>query len=178
MDQEPIPEPDFLDLDATSTEQSDLREVPPLTELPPSTYSFPSSQPGIPLSHPNDATTSASHIKVPLNNAKNLAESAARLAQEEEKERIGLLHDKLAATQNVMANSLSLSDNSKLQPGDEALPKRKKSGSPPPVAYLHDAVIDMAGYHSKEASDQTIRRRRFEDDITASAATRAQKQLM
>ncbi|CAG8581528.1 6614_t:CDS:2, partial [Acaulospora colombiana] len=143
---EPVPEPDFFDLDATSTEQSEQHDIPPLTKLPPSTYGLPSSQPSTSLPHPNDTTASASHIKVPLNNVKDLAESAARLAKEEEKERIGLLHDKLTATQNILGNDMRFpSDDSKSQPGDEALPKHKKSGSPPPVAYLHDAVIDMAG---------------------------------
>ena len=115
-----------------------------------------------------------------------LGKAALAAAKEEEMERLGHLKDKLTAAQNIVANkirpSFGESKPSKPDLGDEALPTHKKSGSPPPVAYLHDVVVDMAGYHSKEASDQTItgpnRSFQFEDDITAAVAKKAQKELM
>lgn len=114
-------------------------------------------------------------------------EAAARVAKEEQNERLGQLKDKFTASANVLSNSLS---RSKAAPGaeeadigDEALPN-KKGASPPPVAYLHDVVVDMAGYHSKQESDQTVTgngeesRYRFEDYLTTTQAARAQEKLM
>jgi phosphatidate phosphatase LPIN len=107
------------------------------------------------------------------------------MAKEEETERAGQLKDKLVATSNMVTNNLRRTRNNEAVPepdvGDEALPNVPK-GSPPPVAHLSDVMIDMAGYHSKDASDQTVTGSespfQFDDYISTSAATRAQKQLM
>ncbi|CAG7848768.1 Nuclear elongation and deformation protein 1 [Serendipita indica DSM 11827] len=171
-----IPEPDFLDLNASATPPKDSNAVP-LTRLPPASSSVPTLL--VESTNEDDASSTAVAAK--------LGKAALAAAKEEETERLGHLKDKLIAAQNIVANKIrrpSSDDSQPPQPdlGDEALPTHKKGGSPPPVAYLHDVVVDMAGYHSKEASDQTVtgpdRSYQFEDDITAAAAQRAQKELI
>jgi phosphatidate phosphatase LPIN len=176
--QDVIPEPDFLDLDATQPPPTD--GVPPLTTLPPDTAEVQSTLDGTaaPLQSDNTPASSVEH-------GTGLIEAAAQMAKEEEDERAGRLKDKLIATSNMVTNNLRRSTDNKAVPepdiGDEALPNVPK-GSPPPVAHLPDVIIDMAGYHSKDTSDQTVvgseSRFRFDDYITASNATRAQEQLM
>jgi phosphatidate phosphatase LPIN len=175
--QDAIPEPDFLDLDATQPSPTD--GVPPLTTLPPDTAKVQSAldAPAAPLQSENNPASSVEH-------GTGLIEAAAQMTKEEENERAGRLKDKLIATSN-MTNNLRRSEDNKAVPeldiGDEALPNVPK-GSPPPIAHLPDVMIDMAGYHSKDTSDQTVvgseSRFRFDDYITASNATRAQEQLM
>jgi phosphatidate phosphatase LPIN len=176
--QDAIPEPDFLDLDATQPPQTD--GVPPLTTLPPDAAKVQSAldAPAAPLQSDNTPASSVEH-------GTGLMEAAAQMAKEEENERAGQLKDKLFATSNMVTNTLRRSKDNKAVPepdiGDEALPNVPK-GTPPPIAHLPDVIIDMAGYHSKDASDQTVTdsesRFRFDDYITASNATRAQEQLM
>jgi hypothetical protein len=114
-----------------------------------------------------------------------LVEATARMVKEEESERAGQVKDRPITTSNIVANKLRRSKENEAVPepgiGDEALPKVPKA-LPPPIAHLPDVMIDMAGYHSKDASDQTVMgsesRFHFDDYISASAATRAQEALM
>lgn len=177
-----------MDLDAT---QQPTTEDVPLTILPPES----GRAEGV-LDVQTPALQSDAQTRKPSKLAASLqpdfVEAAARVIKEEENERAGQIKDRLIASANVISNSLHRSrQNNDALPegeediGDEALP-HKKNVSPPPVAYLKDVVIDMAGYHSKQESDQTVtgaetemeRRYRFDDYITASAATKAQQQLM
>ncbi|KAG8826985.1 hypothetical protein FRB91_000151 [Serendipita sp. 411] len=173
--QDMIPEPDFLDLDAISTSAPKDAEVPPLTKLPPSV----SAEPTTALA-PDQAINPPYATKA---DPWNVAEAALQAVKEEEKERVGQLKDKLIAAQNLVRNSTSSSKSIPPESdiGDEVLPKHKDV-TPPPVAHLDGVVIDMAGYHSKEASDRTIighnRTSGFNDMITTSAARKAQEKLI
>lgn len=69
--------------------------------------------------------------------------------------------------------------------GEEVPRKHERQDPSPPVAYLEDVVVDMAGYHSKDASDRTVtdlkeaeNRLPFEADIPTSVAENAQALLM
>jgi phosphatidate phosphatase LPIN len=120
-----------------------------------------------------------------LQYGKELGEAALRAVKEEETERMGQLQDQFKATQNIIFNQTRKISSGTLRVapdrGDEVLPVHKPTGSPPPVAALSDVVLDMAGYHSKEASDRTVKgeKSRFNfEDISASKASKAQAQLM
>ncbi|KAG8832137.1 hypothetical protein FRC17_001970 [Serendipita sp. 399] len=175
-----IPEPDFLDLDAISSTSPKDAKVPPLTKLP------PSNSPGLPAILPPDQVLDHPHtVRINGRDVVNLPEAALQAAKEEEKERAGQLKDKLVAAQNLVVNSISASKDNNLPPdadiGDEVLP-RYREASPPPVAHLKGVDVDMAGYHSKEASDRTVightRAHDMDDVINASAAKAAQEDII
>jgi phosphatidate phosphatase LPIN len=151
--------------------------------LPPDTAKGQDA-PAVSLQSDNNPT-SPTALGALVEHGTGLVDAAAQMAKEEENERAGKLKDKLIATSNMVTNNLSRSKDNKAVPepdiGDEALPNVPK-GSPPPVAHLPDVMIDMAGYHSKDTSDQTVTgsesRFRFDDYISASTSSRAQEQLM
>jgi len=175
-----IPEPDFLDLDAPRQPRTD--DGPPLTALPPGAVGQLSTLGAAAAASVHDTLQAAEDASV--RQGTGLIKAAVRVAKEEENERVGRLKDKLLATSNTVTNMLRGSNDNEAvtEPdiGDELLPKTKVS--PPSVAQLGDVMLDMAGYHSKDASDQTVTgsesRLHFQDYDTATSATKAQEQIM
>lgn len=171
-----------MDLNAGGTPPK-ASNVPPLTKLPPPDTGLSSSLDG---PAPTSAQEKSTPTKFPLNYGKELGEAALRAVKEEETERFGQLKDQFRAAQNIVSNQTHTRPSGPLRVppdrGDEALPVHKPTGSPPPVANLGNVVVDMAGYHSKDASDQTVRgensRFTFEDGISATTASKAQARLM
>ena len=167
-----IAEPDFLDLDAvpgkdTTPTGSVFATSPPapLIDLPP-TDTQPVARDNltggsaIPET-PSEILQPSSLLVRTTEFGTGLAATAVRALKEEEKDHIGHFKDQTATAQNFAkerpaphSHSIQVGNEDK---GDESLPDMSTEGvQAPSVAYKHDVVLDMEGYHSKERSDGTV----------------------
>lgn len=98
------------------------------------------------------------------------------------------IHNEINAAEKPITTELRRSssvNDATSKPGRHGDSNEDRKDPNPPVAYLEDVVIDMAGYHSKEQSDRTVHGRDemvdrilSDGDMPASAAENAQALLM
>ena len=168
--QTPIAEPDFLDLDAVHGTATTATGGVPATSLPTPFIDLPPADTP-PVAHDNLPETSIpetpSEVLQPSSLlvrstefGTGLAATAVRVLKEEVKDHVGQFKDQTAATQNIADKRLALHLPSRKAGNEdkrgEALPHMSTEGvQAPSVAYKHDVVLDMEGYHSRERSDGT-----------------------
>lgn len=121
--------------------------------------------------------------------AEDLGRTTVREIQESK--RVTDVRDELNVTEKSITTRLRRSSSvndatsKPARHGDLVSSKEDWKDPNPPVAYLEDVVIDMAGYHSKEQSDRTVKghdevvnRILSDGDMPASVAENAQALLM
>jgi len=168
----PIAEPDFLDLDAVPGKDATATGSAPATTTPTPFIDLPPADSPL-VAHGNlpDASTipeTPSEVLQPSSllgrsteYGTGLAAAAVRALKEEEKDHVDQIKDQFATAQNITKRrlaphipSIKVGNEDK---GDEALPVMGTEGvQAPSVAYKHDVVLDMEGYHSRERSDRTV----------------------
>ena len=163
---------DLNDLDAAAAKKaSDLISVPSPDSKPPATSPpddlldhSPSSPSAVGPSSFLQAANALTHAGQIARTAGSLTKAVGKFVKEDEEERMGQLKDRFIALDNMARNMSSTTGkvgggNNLPQSGkgDEALPEiDENEGRPPEIVYNHDVVIDMAGYHQREESDQTV----------------------
>lgn len=170
--QTPIAEPDFLDLDAVqgtataatgSASATSLHtpfiDLPPADTLPIAHENLPHTS-TIPET-PSEVLQPSSLLVRSTEFGTGLAATAVRALKEEVKDHVGQFKDQTVAAQNFADKRLSLHLPSRKvgneDKGGDALPYMSTEGvQAPSVAYKHDVVLDMEGYHSRERSDGTV----------------------
>jgi hypothetical protein len=166
--QTPIAEPDFLDLDAVPgkdvTDTGNESPPAPFIDLPPA-----DTPPGA-HDNPPDASTipetpevlqPSSLLGRSTEYGIELAAEAVRALKEEETDHVGRVKDQIAVAQHIAKRRLAphmLSINAGNEDqGDDTLPAMgTEDVQAPLVAYKHDVVLDMEGYHARERSDRTV----------------------
>ncbi|TDL29651.1 LNS2-domain-containing protein [Rickenella mellea] len=166
-----LAEPEYLDLNGTPPIEDPKRNRPSglsLTKPVDVAHTLHTSDSALPtqVEASDDIGNGSSSPTGPANilgRAAHLGKAIVKAAVETEKEHQAQVADKVDAARNAIANGYARwqgdkrTDNSWEARGDEALPHVEEGeGSPPPVVYHGDVVLDMAGYHSKTRSDETI----------------------
>ena len=172
MSQTRIAEPDFLDLDAVpgkdttptgsvfaTSPPAPFIDLPP-ADTPPVAHDNFSGGSTIPET-PSEVLQPSSLLVRTAEFGTGLAATAVRALKEEEKDHVSQFKVQTATAQNFAKKRLaphlpSIQVGNK-DKGDESLPDISTEGvQAPSVAYKHDVVLDMEGYHSKERSDGTV----------------------
>lgn len=173
-----------MDLDATETTKESDHNIQ-AADITQSSKSLP-LQPTISLNDDDDATRKPSLLGKTANRASELGKRVVH-----ESKRVAELQAEANTAEHVItkklrrASSVDDSASAAAQHGDPVPAKEDRKDPNPPVAYLDDVVVDMAGYHSKERSDRTVKGREglverimFDGDMPPSVAENAQALLM
>ncbi|GJE84370.1 LNS2-domain-containing protein [Phanerochaete sordida] len=181
-------EPDFLDLNAsdepkdTSPQQQPTAAhttAPPNAEQAGEASVAEQSKPGL-------LERTAAAGKAAIGMAREVGEAGVdklgdhqvkEAIKEVEHEKRSYVKDSLAAAKNLYSSASTPSNGFPGEKGDEVLPEVPEKETAPDVAYGHDMVFDMEGYHSskshnKEKSDRTITSRGRRSSSVDSASSR------